>query len=55
MATIPDDYKKDFAYLKDLSDKGSLRNGNAILQKLESAARQLPGLKNALATLNVHY
>ena len=55
MATIPDDYKKDFAYLKELSDRGSLRDGNAVLQKLQSAARNLPGLTRALATLNVHY
>lgn len=55
MATIPEDYKKDFAYLKELSDKGSLKNGNAILQKLESAARNLPGLKNALGSLNINY
>jgi hypothetical protein len=55
VATIPEDYKKDFAYLKEQSDKGSLRYNNAILQKLERAAKNLPGLKNAIATLSIHY
>jgi hypothetical protein len=55
MPTIPDDYKKDFAYLKEKSDKRTLQYDNAILKKLEAAARNLPGLKNALSTLNINY
>lgn len=55
MATIPDDYKKDFAYLKEKSDKGQLRHDNSILKKLQDKARNLPGLANALDTLKIHY
>lgn len=55
MATIPDDYKKNFAYLKEKSDKRTLQHDNAILKKLEAAARNLPGLKNALSNLSVNY
>ena len=55
MATIPDDYKKDFAYLKEKSDKRTLQHDNAICKKLEAAAKNLPGLKNALATLGINY
>lgn len=55
MATIPDDYKKDFAYLKEKSDRGSLNHDNSILKKLQEKARNLPGLKNALETLNINY
>lgn len=55
MATIPDDYKKDFAYLKEKSDKRTLQHDNAILKKLEEKARNLPGLKSALSTLSINY
>ena len=55
MAEIPPDYRKDFGYLKDLSDKHSLKSNNAILQKLEQKAKNLPGLKEALEKLNINY
>ncbi|MDR6507751.1 hypothetical protein [Arthrobacter oryzae] len=55
MATIPDDYKKDFAYLKQQSDKGALRHDNSILKKLQDKAKNLPGLAGAIDTLKIHY
>lgn len=55
MAEIPDQYKKDFSYLKERSDKGTLMHNNAILQKLDNAARNLPGLRRALDTLKIQY
>lgn len=55
MATIPDDYKKDFTYLKEKSDKGALNHDNNILQKLQEKAKNLPGLQKALETLKINY
>jgi hypothetical protein len=55
MATIPDDYKKDFAYLKGKSDKGELRHDNSILKKLQDKAKNLKGLSDALDTLKIQY
>lgn len=55
MATIPQDYKKDFDYLKEKSDKGALRHDNTILKKLQEKAKNLPGLKEALDSLKIHY
>lgn len=52
---IPDDYKKDFNYLEELSQKGTLRADNSIYKKLKDKARNLPDLKRALDTLNVNY
>jgi hypothetical protein len=55
VAEIPEQYKKDFAYLRAQSEKGALRYNNAILQKLEKAAKSLPGLQRALDTLRIQY
>ena len=55
MATIPQDYQKDFDYLKEKSDKGALRHDNQVLQKLQEKAKNLSGLKNALSTLKINY
>lgn len=55
MATIPQDYQKDFEYLRGMSDKGALRHDNSVLKKLQDKAKNLPGLRNALATLKIHY
>lgn len=52
---IPNDYRKDFAYLDDLSNKGRLQVSNSIYQKLKRAARNLPELQRALNTLRVNY
>lgn len=52
---IPDDYRKDFAYLEGLSNKRQLQASNSIYQKLKNAARQLPELQRALNTLRVNY
>lgn len=55
MSDIPQDYRKDFDYLKGKSANGSLQHDNNILKKLEEKAKNLPGLKRALDTLNVNY
>lgn len=55
MPEIPQDYKKDFSYLKEKSDKRTLQHDNPILKKLEAKANVLPGLKAALDTLRVNY
>ncbi|WP_193777205.1 hypothetical protein [Rhodococcus sp. YH3-3] len=52
---IPDSYRKDFNYLRDLSAKGALLASNSIYQSLDSKARNLPGLRRALDSLNVRY
>jgi len=55
MPDVPADYRADFAYLKGLSDKGSLLQTNAVWQKLDRKASVLPGLRSAMNTLNVKY
>lgn len=55
MAEIPQDYKKDFTYLKENSDKRTLQHDNQILKKLEDKGKVLPGLKAALDTLHINY
>lgn len=52
---IPDDYKKDFNYLDELSRKGTLRADNNIYKKLKEKARNLPDLKRALDALSVNH
>ena len=52
---VPDDYKKDFTYLKSQSDRGQLTNSNSIYKKLDQKAKNLPGLRRALNSLNVRY
>lgn len=52
---IPNDYQKDFDYLKDKSNKGQLYSDNNIYKKLDDKARNLPGLRRALSTLNIRY
>jgi hypothetical protein len=52
---IPDQYKKDFQYLKQQSDRGTLLNTNAIYKILDEKAKNLPGLRRALNTLDVKY
>ena len=52
---IPDDYKKDFNYLEELSRKGSLQASNSIYKKLKEKARNLPELKRALDSLSVNH
>jgi hypothetical protein len=48
-------YKKDFAYLEDLSNRGRLHASNDIYKNLKAKAQNLPELKRALDTLNVQY
>jgi hypothetical protein len=55
MAEIPFDYRKDFSYLKEKSDRATLQHDNVILKKLEAKAKNLPGLKAALGTLRINY
>ncbi len=52
---IPQDYRKDFSYLEELSSKGALQASNAIYQKLKGKSQNLPGLKRALESLNVRH
>lgn len=52
---IPQDYRKDFGYLEELSSKGSLQASNSIYQKLKEKSQNLPGLKRALESLSVKY
>lgn len=52
---LPDQYRKDFAYLEDLSRKGTLGASNAIYQRLKDKARSLPEVQRALDTLRVNY
>lgn len=51
---IPEQYRKEFAYLENLSNKGSLQASNSIFQKLKGKSN-LPELQRALATLRVNY
>jgi hypothetical protein len=39
---VPDQYMKDFQYLKGLSEKGALRAGNSIYKSLDQKAKNLP-------------
>lgn len=55
MAEIPLQYRKDYAYLKEKSAKGTLAKDNAILVKLQAAAKTLPGLRNAIDDLRIQY
>lgn len=55
MAEIPQDYKKDFAYLKEKSDKRTLQHDSQILKKLEDKGKVLTGLKTALNILRINY
>ena len=48
-------YVKDFQYLKEKSDHGTLNSKNAIYEKLDAKARNLPELRSALNTLKVKY
>ena len=52
---LPADYVKDFQYLKEKSDRGTLDSSNAIYKKLDDKARNLPELRRALNTLKVNY
>ncbi len=52
---VPDQYRKDFEYLKEKSSKGQLTADNSIYKKLDDKARNLPGLRRALNSLNVRY
>ena len=52
---LPHDYVKDFNYLKEQSDRGTLNASNSIYKKLDQAARRLPELRRALDTLRVNY
>ena len=52
---VPDDCKKDFTYLKGKSDNGQLLSSNSIYKALDQKAKNLPGLRRALNTLNVKY
>ena len=52
---VPDDYKKDFAYLKSKSDSGQLLSSNSIYKTLDQKAKNLPGLRRALNSLNIRY
>ncbi|WP_171906456.1 hypothetical protein [Arthrobacter sp. SW1] len=52
---IPQDYRKDLAYLQEKSAKHALDSNNAILQKLQSKAKQFPELQRALDSLNINY
>ena len=52
---LPQDYVKDFQYLKEKSDKGALNSDNTIYKSLLAKSRNLPELQRALATLKVNY
>ncbi len=52
---IPTDYVKDFQYLRDKSDRGTLDSNDTIYKKLDGKARNLPELRRALNTLKVNY
>jgi hypothetical protein len=52
---VPNDYLKDFNYLKDLSNRGTLQASNSIYKKLDEKAKNLPGLRRALDSLSVNY
>jgi hypothetical protein len=52
---LPADYVKDFQYLKEKSDRGTLTSKDAIYKKLDEKARNLPELRRALNTLKVNY
>lgn len=49
------EYVKDFNYLKEKSDKGTLDSNNAIFRKLDQKAKNQPELRRALNTLKVNY
>ncbi len=52
---LPADYAKDFQYLKEKSDRGTLNSRNEIYKKLDARARNLPELRRALNSLKVNY
>lgn len=52
---VPDQYMKDFQYLKGLSDRGTLQASNPIYKSLDAKAKSLPGLRRALNSLSVRY
>lgn len=53
--SLPEDYKKDFAYLEELSNKGNLQASNNIFKALKEKAKKMPELQRALSALNVNY
>jgi hypothetical protein len=52
---LSEQYKKDFAYLEQLSTRGQLDPSNQICRNLKAKAHNLPDLQRALDTLNVNY
>jgi hypothetical protein len=52
---LPADYVKDFQYLKEKSDKGTLNSNNEVYKKLDGKARNIPELRRALNSLKVNY
>lgn len=52
---LPSDYVRDFNYLKEKSDRGTLTSNDQIYKKLDQKARNLPELRRALNTLKVNY